>query len=137
MEMLLVCLYVDDIIYMGTSSRLVENFKKQMMNRFEMTDLGLLHYFLGLEITQSTRGITLSQNKYANDLLQKFGLANCKQSVTPANSNKKLQQLDKIGEADGHRYRSMVGGLLYLAHSHPDLIYAVSMVSRFMSIPTT
>lgn len=60
MEMLLVCLYVDDIIYMGTSSRLVENFKKQMMNRFEMTDLGLLHYFLGLEITQSTRGITLS-----------------------------------------------------------------------------
>lgn len=136
MEMLLVYLYVDDIIHMGTQAKLVENFKRKMMNQFEITDLGLLHYFLSLEITQNTTCITITLKKYTNDLLQKFGLGNCKHSTTTANANKKLQQSNGTGDADGQRYRSMVGGLLYLAHTHPDLIYIVSLVSRSLSRPT-
>lgn len=118
-ETLIVCVYVDDIIYTGSSCSLVEEFKQSMMQNFEMSDLGLLHYFLGLEIKQSADGIFISQVNYAANLLKRFHMQNCKVSSTPLNVNEKLQVQDGSGNADITIFRSLVGGLIYLTHTRP------------------
>ena len=79
----MVCLYVDDIIYMGSSNSLIADFKACMMKTFEMTDLGLLHYFLGLEVKQGADGIFVSQQKYAMDLLKRHNMGGVTQQVLP------------------------------------------------------
>ena len=76
-DFIIVCLYVDDIIYRSSSNSLVDNFKSQMMNEIEMSDMRLLYYFLGLEVHQTDDGIFLLQRKYGRDLLNKFGMLNC------------------------------------------------------------
>ena len=86
----MVCLYVDDIIYMGSCQTITEEFKCGMMKVFNMTDLGPLHYFLGLEVIQGEDGIFLSQRKYAEDLVKKFSLQGCKLVTTPMNTAEKL-----------------------------------------------
>lgn len=80
---LLVCLYVDDIIYMSTSQDLIEDFKSDMKNTFEMSNLGVLNYFLGLEVKQERDGIFVTQKKYVEDLLEEFNLIHCKAAATP------------------------------------------------------
>ncbi|PKA48313.1 Retrovirus-related Pol polyprotein from transposon TNT 1-94 [Apostasia shenzhenica] len=135
-HILIVCLYVDDIIYTSSSSTFLNGFKEKMKHEFEMTDLGLLHYFLGLEIKQTSKGIFLSQEKYTSDLLEKFGMRNCNKVETPMNSSEKLQLEDGTSLANSKYFRSLVGGLMYLTHTRPDLLFAVSMVSRFMHKPT-
>lgn len=107
-----------------------------MMSEFEMTDLGVLHYFLGLEVKQTTDGIFISQEKYTLDLLQRFGMADCKHVDTPMNAFEKLTLEDGTDMADEKAFRKIVGGLMYLTHSRPDIVFAVSMVSRFMHKPT-
>lgn len=135
-DLLMVCLYVDDMIYMGSSHSLVCDFKSSMMKKFEMTDLGVLHYFLGLEVKQEEDGIFISQRKYAIDLLKRFNLLNCKTVATPMNVNEKLQLDDDIEKADGSYFRSLVGGLIYLTHTRPDISFSVGMISRFMHRPS-
>lgn len=135
-DFIVVCLYVDDIIYMGSSSSMIAEFKDSMMKSFEMTDLGLLHYFLGLEVYQSSGGIFISQRKFASDLLKKSGISECKVAPTPMNMNEKLQVEDGTGKEDGSFYRSLVGGLIYLTHTRPDIAFSVGVVSRFMHSPT-
>lgn len=134
-EFLVVCLYVDDMIYMG-SSELVNDFKSSMMKNFEMTDLGLLQYFLGIEVIQGEEGIFASQKKYAADLVKKFNMSNCEKALTPMNINEKLQREDGTEQADARLYRSLVGGLNYLTHTRPDIAFSVSVVSRYMHNPT-
>jgi Reverse transcriptase (RNA-dependent DNA polymerase) len=134
--MLVVCLYVDDMIYMGTNEELVEQFRSSMKHQFEMSDLGMLHYFLGLEVEQESGSIFVSQRKYARDLLKKFGMHNCKPASTPMNVNEKLVKEDGTGSADGTKFRSLVGGLIYLTHTRPDISYAVGVISRYMQNPT-
>ncbi|KAA3467260.1 Retrovirus-related Pol polyprotein from transposon TNT 1-94 [Gossypium australe] len=121
-------IYVDDIIYTSSSTFLVNEFKSQMMNEFEMSDMGLLHYFLGLEVYQA---------EDAKDLLSKFGMLNCKSATTPMNINGKLQQEDKEKMADAKRFRSLVGGLIYLTHTKPDIAFPISVIYRFMQQPST
>jgi hypothetical protein len=135
-DFIIVCLYVDDIIYTSSSTYLVDEFKTQMMNEFEMSDMGLLHYFLGLEVYQVEGEIFLSQKKYARDLLDKFGMLNCKPATTPMNMNEKLQQEDGEELVDARRFRSLVGGLIYLTHSRPDIAFVVGVISRFMQQPS-
>lgn len=135
-EMLIVCIYVDDIIYTGSSKKLTENFKELMMKEFEMSDLGLLHYFLGLEVHQTKQGIFISQGKYVYDLLKKFRMSNCNATSTPMNANERLTNEDGSGRADAEVFRSIVGGLIYLTHTRPDIVFAVSLISRFMHSPT-
>lgn len=98
-DILVVCLYVDDMIYMGSCESLVAEFKSSMMDKFKMSDLGLLHYFPGLEVNQSADGIFISQKKYATDLLKKFNMLNCKPALTPMNVNEKLVVDDGTGMA--------------------------------------
>ncbi|KAK9665921.1 hypothetical protein RND81_14G146000 [Saponaria officinalis] len=121
---------------MGSSESLVEAFKSSMKSQFEMTDLGALKYFLGLEINQSADGIFLCQEKYPTDMLKKFNMSNCEAATTPMNVNEKLQREDGTGPADGKLYRSIVGGLNYLTHTRPDISFPVSVVSRYMHKPT-
>lgn len=134
--LLLVCLYVDDIIYMGNSQSQVYNFKLKMMQNFEMTDLGVLKYFLGLEVQQDEEGIFLSQRSYAEKLLKRYNMQHCKPITTPMNNGEKLQLCDNSGEANAQQYRSLVGGLIYLTHTRPDISFSVGMISRFMNSPT-
>lgn len=116
-EFLVVCLYVDDMIYMGSSESIIAEFKSCMMKKFEMINLGLLHYFLGLEVKQGSDGIFISQRKYAMDLLKKFSMVNCKVEATPMNVNEKLSQDDSAEFVNATYFRSLVGGLNYLSHT--------------------
>ena len=134
--MLLVCLYVDDIVYLSSSQALIDEFKHDMHNTFEMKDLGLLNYFLGLQVTQSTDGVFITQKKYNEDMLKQYGLNQCKSEMTPVNSNERLQSNDSTGSTDVKSYKSLVGKLLYLTHTRPEISFAVRMLSRFMSSPT-
>lgn len=133
---IVVCLYVDDIIYFSSSHKMLEEFKAAMMNQFEMSDLGLLQYFLGLEVKQGEDGIFLCQRKYAEDLLKKFHVKKCEAIRTPMNTNEKLQRDDGTEKADEKLFRSLVGGLNYLTHTRPDIAHSVSVVSRYMHSPT-
>jgi hypothetical protein len=97
-----------------------------------MTDMGPLHFFLGLEISQDASCIKLSQAKYARDLLERFHMTDCKSSPTPFLSGVNLEDGRETPLVDNTLYRQLVGSLLYLTHSRPDLSYAVGAVSRFM-----
>lgn len=120
-RVLLVCLYVDNIIYMGSNESIVEEFKLGMMRSFEMIDLGLLHYFLGLEIKQSSDGVYVCQKKYSEDLLNRFHMMHCKPALTPINTNEKLQQDDGTEATYVRKYRSLVGRLIYLTHTREGI----------------
>lgn len=101
-----------------------------------MSDLGPMSYFLGLEVKQSRGSLFVSQCRYAEELLKTTKMLHCKPIATPLNSNEKLHSMDNSGLADASRYRKIVGSLLYLTHTRPDLMFAISMISRFMQAPT-
>ena len=121
---------------MGSSFSLIEDFKSCMMRNFEMTDLGLLQYFLGLEVIQGEDGIFVCQKKYAADLLKRFNMANCEVAHTPMNINEKLQRKDGKEKTNSRPFRSLVGGLNYLTHTRPDIAFSIGVVPRFMHSPT-
>ena len=100
-----------------------------------MSDLGLLHYFLGLEVNQRKDGIFISQKKYSTDLLKKFGMLNCKSTPTPMNVNEKIVVDDGTSMANAKQFRSIIGVLNYLCHTRPDTTFCVSVLSRFMHRP--
>ncbi|KAM2961184.1 hypothetical protein FF1_030791 [Malus domestica] len=133
---LIVSLYVDDIIYTGSSKEMITEFKGEMMRQYEMTDLGLLHHFLGLGVLQTDNYIFLHQKKYAKTLLEKFGLRDCKPVATPLAMNEKLTKVDGSDLADETLYRQMVGSLLYLTATRPYIMFAASLLARFMHNPT-
>ena len=133
---LILCLYVDDLIYTGTDPRMIEEFKKAMMSEYEMTDLGAMKYFLGMQVKQSSGKIFLSQEKYAEDLLKKFNMSDCKPMATPMTTSEKLLKYDGKEKVDASLYRSLVGSLIYLTNTRPDIVHAVSIISRFMSDPS-
>ncbi|GLU00818.1 hypothetical protein SLE2022_181580 [Rubroshorea leprosula] len=135
-EVLLVCLYVDDLIYTSNSSFLLKEFRRMMVNEFDMTDLGLMRYFLGLEVVQNGEGIFISQEKYAKDLLKKCRMEDCNSVGTPMVSNQKFSLDDGEEKVDAHAYRSLIGSLLYLTNSRPDITFATSVLSRFMQSPS-
>nr|GFC48986.1 retrovirus-related Pol polyprotein from transposon TNT 1-94 [Tanacetum cinerariifolium] len=108
-DLLIVSLYVDDMIYTSSSTRLISKFKSSMKSMFEMTDLGELQYFLGLEMIQKQEGIFLSQKKYIDDTLKKYNMINCNIEYTPMNPEEKFQAEDGTQLADGGKYRSLIG----------------------------
>ncbi|KAH9664737.1 Integrase catalytic domain-containing protein [Citrus sinensis] len=134
-DFLIVCLYVDDLIYCGTNLKMVEEFKKSMLDEFEMTDLGLMKYFLGIQVKQARGKIFFCQEKYVEDLLKKFHVFKCKPAPTPMGLNEKLKHDEKEEKADARIYRSLVGSLIYLTNSRPDILHSVSVLSRFMNDP--
>nr|XP_028964595.1 uncharacterized protein LOC108174041 [Malus domestica] len=117
-------------------SRKFKNFKKYLAKEIEMKDLGILKYFLGIEVARSKHGIFLSQNKYVIDLLTKTGMLACKPAYTSVEQNHRLgDHLDQV-PANKERYQRLVGRLVYLSHTRLDLAYAVSVVNQFMHRPS-
>jgi hypothetical protein len=97
-----------------------------------MTDLGLLSYYLGIQVKQSGEGITLCQSGYAARILDKMGMSACNPTLTPMEPRLKLSKASQDKEVDSTLYRSVVGSLRYLLHTRPDLSFSVGYVSRFM-----
>lgn len=132
---LIVGVYVDDLIITGGDAGAVNKFKVQMMNTVRMSDLGLLSYYLGLEVTQGPNGITLRRSAYATRILEKAGLAGCNSSATPMEMKLKLLKDGETPSVDATEYRSLIGSLRYLCNSRPNLAYAVGYLIRFMEAP--
>ena len=133
---LLVGVYVDDLIITGDNTTEIENFKNQMKNMFSMSDLGLLSYYLGIEVKQIRQGISLCQSAYAAKILDKCGMGDCKATQTPMEQRLKLRKVSDSPLVDSTSYRSIVGSLRYLVHTRPDICYAVGYVSRYMEQPS-
>ena len=128
-KFLMVFLYVDDLIFTGNSTSMCNEFKRHLMCEFEMTDMGLLHFFLVIEVKQQEDGIFISQNKYANDILKRFKMKSATPLCTPMEVGLKLYKSEKEKSVDGIIYRSPVGSLMYLTAIRPDLMLDVSMLS--------
>ena len=131
-----VSIYVDDIVYISNNEALMNEFKREMMHRYEMTDLGLLHHFLGMGVLQNDQSIFIHQSKYAKSLLKRFGLANSKPVSIPLAIGEKLRKEDGNELADESLYRKIIGSLLYLTITRLDIMYSTSLLSRFMNQPT-
>ena len=118
-------LYVDDIIITGNSSSFVFTIITLLGKEFDLKDLGLLHYFLSLQIDYTFTGLFVHQSKYASDLLKKFGMTDCKPCKTPCSPNHHLLPNDSPLLSNPKSYRSLVGALQYLTFTRPDLSFAV------------
>lgn len=129
-------IYVDDMIVTGNDSEEQKALQKYLAHEFEMKDLGPLKYFLGIEVLRSTKGMVLTQRKYTLDLLKETGMLACSPVSTPMIENVKLGIFPDQVPTDKGRYQRLVGRLMYLAHTRPDLAYALSIVSQFLHSPS-
>uniref|UniRef100_A0A2N9G6D1 Integrase catalytic domain-containing protein n=1 Tax=Fagus sylvatica TaxID=28930 RepID=A0A2N9G6D1_FAGSY len=129
--------YVDDILIASNNVTAVHTLKDSLHAEFKLKDLGNLKYFLGLEVARSSKGISLCQRKYALDVLSDSGMLGSKPVVTPMEQKLKLSQSDGDALSDPSQYRRLVGRLLYLTVTRPDINYSVQRLSQFMAKPTT
>jgi len=106
-----------------------------MKHEFEMTDLGLMMYFLGIKVNQSNSRIFISQTKYAVDVLKGFRMINCKAIPTPIPTRTKLNKEDKGSNVDPTLFKRSVGSLMYLIATRPNIMFADILVSKFMETP--
>ena len=128
-------IYVDDIVFGGMSNEMLRHFVQQMQSEFEMSLVGELTYFLGLQVKQMEDSIFLSQSKYAKNIVKKFGMENASHKRTPAPTHLKLSKDEAGTSVDQSLYRSMIGSLLYLTASRPDITYAVGVCARYQANP--
>ena len=134
-ELIVAQVYVDNIIFRSTKDELAHGFSKLVQAKFEMSMIGELTHYLGLQIRQQDSGIFLSQSKYAKNLVKKFGLEFASSVRTPMSPNVKLI-VDLLGKSvDSSLYRSMIGSLLYLTASRPDISYSVGVCARYQANP--
>ena len=127
--------YVDDIILTGNNETELAVLKQKLAKEFQIKDLGILKYFLGMEFASSKEGIFVNKRKYVLDLLGETRLLGCKVSETPIEPNVKLYAAKAEEVKDREQYQRLVGRLIYLSHTRPDIAFAVSMVSQFMHSP--
>lgn len=132
-KLIVISIYVDDLMIISKDPLPVQEVKTEMLKVFKMPDLEEMKAFLG---TQSFEGIFLSQKKYALNLLKKFKLDKCKPVVTPLVVNEKMMKDDGEEKANKNIYRTVVGSLLYLTASRPDLMFSISLLSRYMQNPS-
>ncbi|GJV03211.1 putative RNA-directed DNA polymerase [Tanacetum coccineum] len=128
-------IYVDDMIITENDESEIKKLKEGLCAEFEMKDLRNLRYFLRIEVMRSQQGIFICQKKYILDLLAETGMIDCKPADTPMITNQKLFMKTEAKLADRDRYQQMVGKLIYLSHTRPDIAYAVGVVSQFMHQP--
>ncbi|GKC10189.1 leucine-rich repeat-containing protein, partial [Tanacetum coccineum] len=136
-DIMLVQVYVDDIIFGSTNKSWCDEFEALMQSRFQMSSMGELTFFLGLQVKQNKGGIFISQDKYVAEILKKFDLVNVKAAITPMETKLPLTKDEEAFDVDVHLYRSMIGSLMYLTASRPDIMYAVCVCSRFQVTPKT
>jgi len=130
----LLAVYVDDIIITGDDEVEIKRMTENLSKECEVKDLGQLKYFLGIEVARSPKGIVLSQRKYVLDLLNETGMLGCRPASTPMDPNHKLCA-ESCHSINKEKYQRLVGRLIYLCHTRPDISYVVSVVSRYMHDP--
>ncbi|GJY99009.1 putative ribonuclease H-like domain-containing protein [Tanacetum coccineum] len=123
-DILLVQVYVDDIIFGSTRKKMCTEFEQMMHKKFQMSSMGELTFFLGLQVKQKEDGIFISQDKYVNEILNKFGFIDVKTARTPMETQKALLKDADDEDVDEHLYRSMIGSLMYLTSSRLDIMFA-------------
>ena len=123
------------MIITGDDEEEISRLRQNLFKEFEMKDLGSLKYFLGIEVLRSKQGIFINQRKYVLDILAEIGMIDCKPADTPMVQNHGLQIREGAKRADRGRYQRLVGKLIYLSHTRPDLAYVVGVVSQFMHAP--
>ena len=129
--------YIDDLIVTESRSEDVKNFKKQMKEVFEMSDIGSLSNYLGLEIDQRPECICRSQKGYSRYILENRGLLNCHPLQTPLEARSKFSKNGEDTLVDPTNFWSIVGSLRYLTHTWFNLLYSVGLLSRYMETPTS
>ncbi|GJX24825.1 putative ribonuclease H-like domain-containing protein [Tanacetum coccineum] len=134
-DILLVQVYVDDIIFGSTKKSLCTEFEKMIQKKFQMSSMDELTFFLGLQVKQKENRIFISQDKYVNEILKKFGFTNVKTASTPMETHKPLFKDENGEDVDEHMYRSMIGSLMYLTSSRPDIMFAVCACTRYQVNP--
>ncbi|GJT98434.1 putative ribonuclease H-like domain-containing protein [Tanacetum coccineum] len=134
-DILPVQVYVDDIIFGSTKKSLCTEFEKLMHKKFQMSSIGELIFFLGLQVTHKDDGIFISQDKYVDEILKKFGFSSVKTASTPMETSKPLMKDENAEDVDVHLYRSMIGSLMYLTSSRPDIMFVVCACARFQVTP--
>ena len=134
-SVIVLLVYVDNIIITGTDDMMIKSIQASLRDYFNMKDLGPLHYFLGLEVHQSPKGLFLHQHKYTSDLIELADLHDSSPVDTPVEVNLKLSKDDGDLLPNPHTYRRLVGSLVYLTITRPDISYAVNLVSQFMTSP--
>ncbi|GJX92014.1 retrovirus-related pol polyprotein from transposon TNT 1-94 [Tanacetum coccineum] len=135
-DLLLVQIYVDDIIFASTNTAMCNEFANLMTTKFKMSMMGQMSFFLGLQISQSPRGIFLNQSKYAYEIIKKYGLLTSDSVDIPMVEKNKLDEDLQGTPVDATLYRDMIGSLMYLTSNRPDLIYAVCLCARYQAKPT-
>jgi hypothetical protein len=127
--------YVDDLIITGSDRDNIRSFKEEMVAAFKMSDLGLLHYYLGIEVKQSASGISLSQGAYTMKILERSGMTGCNPCHVAMEACLKLRKQITQPLVDATTYRSIIGSLRYLVNYRPDFAFVVGYVSRFLEEP--
>ncbi|KAI3665096.1 hypothetical protein L6452_43714 [Arctium lappa] len=130
-----ILIYVDDVIIVGNDSKKIDDVKQCLHDKFSIKDLGELKYFLGIEVARTSRGLVLSQRKYTLDILEDSGMKGCRPSSFPIEQNLKLVMDDQEPKVDASKYRRLIGRLLYLQATRPDIAYSVNNLSQFVSDP--
>ncbi|GJX57037.1 putative ribonuclease H-like domain-containing protein [Tanacetum coccineum] len=136
-DIILVQVYVDDIIFGSTNKAWCDEFEVLMKGEFEMSAMGELTFFLGLQVKQNPDGIFISQDKYVQDMLKKFDMESVRPATTPFEASKPKSKDEPDDAVNVHLYRSMIGSLMYLTASRPDIQFAVSACSRHQVTPLT
>jgi isopentenyldiphosphate isomerase len=134
-DFLLVQIYMDDIIFGGSSHTLVSSFQKMMENEFQMSMMGELTFFLGIQVKQMKQGTFIHQDKYMKDLMKKFNMAELKPVSTLMSTATSLGPNDDGEFVDQREYMSMIGSLLYLTVTQPDIQFIVCLYARFQASP--
>ncbi|GJU27967.1 putative ribonuclease H-like domain-containing protein [Tanacetum coccineum] len=134
-DIMLVQVYVDDIIFGSTKKSMCTEFEECMHKRFQMSSMGELTFFLGLQVKQQHDGIFISQDKYVADILKKFDFLSIRTATTPIESNKPLVKDEDGVDVDVHVYRSMIDSLMYLTASRPYIMFAICACARFQVTP--
>ncbi|GKC64522.1 putative ribonuclease H-like domain-containing protein [Tanacetum coccineum] len=134
-DIMLVQVYMDDIIFGSTKKSMCTEFEECMHKRFQMSSMGELTFFLGLQVKQQSDGIFISQDKYVADILKKFDFLSIRTATTPIESNKALVKDEDGVDVDIHVYRSMIGSLMYLTASRPNIMFVVCACARFQVTP--
>nr|GEZ09260.1 ribonuclease H-like domain, reverse transcriptase, RNA-dependent DNA polymerase [Tanacetum cinerariifolium] len=132
---LLIGVYVDDLIITSTPKKEIDKFKAQMEEKFEMSDLGLLAYYIGIEVTQTDGDILIKQFAYANKILEETEMLDCNETLIPMDPGTRLTKVTEGIMINSIEYRSLIRCLRYLLHTRPDLSYFVGLLSRFMQEP--
>jgi hypothetical protein len=136
-DILIVQVFVDDIVFGGSSNSLVARFAEDMSREFEMSMMSELQFFLGLQIKQSKEGTFVHQAKYNNDIVWKFKMEDSKAMVTSMSLTTALDVDEKGEHVDQKEYRSMIGSLLYLTAMRPNIQFSVCLCTRFQASPRT